>query len=68
VKGSGYEARVVDPGASADDAAAERRDTETKELRRDLTIAVLLSAPVFVLEMGSHLVPDIHHFVAGRIG
>ncbi|MGL4291253.1 MAG: copper-translocating P-type ATPase, partial [Phreatobacter sp.] len=34
----------------------------------DLAIAAVLSAPVFALEMGSHLIPDVHHFVAGKIG
>ncbi|QCI67642.1 heavy metal translocating P-type ATPase [Phreatobacter stygius] len=68
VKDSGYEATVVDPGATADDSAAERRDAETTELRRDLAIAAVLSAPVFALEMGSHLIPGIHHLVAGTIG
>ncbi|MGL4290917.1 MAG: copper ion binding protein, partial [Phreatobacter sp.] len=44
VKDSGYEASVVDPGAAADDAGAERHEAETKELRRDLAIAAVLSA------------------------
>ncbi len=28
----------------------------------------MLALPVFVLEMGSHLIPGMHHWVAGTIG
>ncbi|TIS75010.1 MAG: heavy metal translocating P-type ATPase, partial [Mesorhizobium sp.] len=37
-------------------------------LSRSLTWAALLTLPVFVLEMGSHLVPAFHHWVMMTLG
>jgi Au+-exporting ATPase len=68
VADAGYEARVVGDGLSADDEAQTRKDAELAALKRDLAIAAVLTLPVFVLEMGLHLVPAIHDFVMGTIG
>ncbi|MFC0386247.1 heavy metal translocating P-type ATPase [Muricoccus vinaceus] len=38
---------------------------EEAGLRRDTLVAVALAAPLFVLEMGGHMVPALHHAVAG---
>ena len=64
----GYEARLVDTGAQAEDEAAEKKDAERAELKRDLTLAGLLTLPVFVLEMGSHMIPGMHEWVMNTIG
>ncbi|UDM06204.1 heavy metal translocating P-type ATPase [Halomonas sp. NyZ770] len=64
----GYEARLVDTGAQAEDEAAEKKDAERAELKRDLTLAGLLTLPVFVLEMGSHMIPGMHEWVMSTIG
>ena len=64
----GYEASLVDTGVQADNEAAEKKDAERAELRRDLTLAVVLALPVFVLEMGSHLIPAMHEWVMTTIG
>ena len=64
----GYEARLVDTGAQAEDEAAEKKDAERAELKRDLTLAGLLTLPVFVLEMGSHMIPGMHEWVMKTIG
>lgn len=37
-------------------------------LKRDLIIALILAVPVFVLEMGSHMIPAFHHFILSTIG
>ncbi|MBN9429034.1 MAG: copper-translocating P-type ATPase [Burkholderiales bacterium] len=68
IKKAGYEARPVDSGAQADDEAAEKKDAERAELKRDLTLAAVLALPVFVLEMGSHLIPGMHEWVMNTIG
>ena len=68
IGGAGYEAREVRERGGADEEAAARRDEETRRLRRDLVIAALLTMPVFVMEMGGHLVPAMHRFVAATIG
>ena len=53
-------------------AAADRQGTKGQATyetaRRNLTIAALLTMPVFVLEMGSHIFPAFHHFIARSIG
>ncbi|GHD70130.1 copper-translocating P-type ATPase [Luteimonas padinae] len=67
---AGYEARPVDtaaPGAD-DEAAAQRKDAEREGLRRDLLLATALALPVFLLEMGAHLLPGVHGLIERSIG
>ncbi len=64
----GYEASPVDTSMQADEEAAEKKDAERAELKRDLTLAAVLALPVFVLEMGSHMIPGMHEWVASTIG
>lgn len=68
VEKAGYTASLIAENTTSDDAAALRRDEELRILRRDLLIAAGLSAPVFVLEMGSHLIPGMHAWVNATIG
>ncbi len=68
VEKAGYEARPVDNAAQTDDEVTEKKDAERAELRRDLTLAAVLALPVFVLEMGSHLIPGMHEWVMATIG
>jgi len=69
VASAGYEARPIDAGASADDeAATERKDAERGALKRDLIFAAVLTLPVFILEMGAHLVPGMHELIVRTIG
>ncbi len=67
VDGAGYDARVDRSGA-ADTAAETRKASEIAALRRDVAIAAALTLPVFVLEMGAHLVPAFHHAIDAAIG
>jgi len=66
---AGYGARVAS-GAAADGgtARAAAAAAEERRLRRDVTVAAALTAPVFVLEMGSHLIPGMHDWVMATIG
>jgi Au+-exporting ATPase len=64
----GYDARPVDRSGAANAEAEARKDEEWRLLSRDLAIAAGLTLPVFVLEMGSHLVPGLHHLIASTIG
>ena len=73
VADAGYASRPVGGkaglGARAEaDERAEKKDAERRELTRDLTIAATLTAPVFILEMGSHLIPGAHALIASTIG
>jgi Au+-exporting ATPase len=67
VERAGYDARERRPSAT-DDGAAARRDAEAEALRRDVIIAGALTLPVFVLEMGSHMIPPLHHLIMSTIG
>ena len=69
ITAAGYTAQPIDVGSSADDEAAnERKDAERTALKRDLTLAAVLTLPVFVLEMGSHLIPGVHEMILRTIG
>lgn len=46
----------------------DRKAAERRALWRDLWIAAALALPVFLLEMGGHVVPAFHHWVAHTIG
>ncbi len=66
---AGYQARLLDAGPSPhDDEASARKDAERLALKRDLLLATVLALPVFILEMGSHLIPAMHHWVMENIG
>nr|WP_315595503.1 heavy metal translocating P-type ATPase [uncultured Cupriavidus sp.] len=64
----GYEARPIDVTAHDNDDVAEKNYAEAARLKRDLILASVLALPVFLLEMGSHLIPGIHEVVAATIG
>jgi heavy metal translocating P-type ATPase len=66
IKAAGYEATVA--VASRSDDAKVRAEAEETLLKRDLLIAAALTLPVFVLEMGGHMVPAFHHWVMATIG
>jgi P-type Cu+ transporter len=67
---AGYKARAAAGAAAAarDDEARMRREREIAALRRATIAAAALTLPLFVLEMGAHLVPALHHWIAATIG
>ncbi len=65
---AGYEARPLSAESSHTDAVAERQAAELKSLKRALTVATVFALPVFILEMGAHIVPAFHHVIAETIG
>ena len=65
VKAAGYAARIA---SAATETVTDRREREAEGLTRDLILAAALTLPVFVLEMGSHMIPAFHHFIMGTIG
>ncbi len=68
VESAGYDASEVDRTATETDENEDKKDAEMAGLKRDLTIATVLSLPVFIVEMGSHLIPGMHHLIANTIG
>ncbi|MBB2777072.1 UNVERIFIED_ORG: Au+-exporting ATPase [Comamonas terrigena] len=67
---AGYPGQPIDTQAARAQAEAQaaHKEAEYAALQRDFTLATVLALPVFVLEMGSHLIPGMHHWVAGTIG
>jgi Cu+-exporting ATPase len=45
--------------------AQERQAIEATRMGREAALAAVLTLPVFVLEMGGHLVPAFHHWLHG---
>ncbi|WP_435258280.1 heavy metal translocating P-type ATPase [Thioclava sp. FR2] len=65
---AGYDARVVDRSGIAQAEAEAQKAEEHRVLSRDLMVAAGLTLPVFILEMGSHVIPGMHHLIASTIG
>ncbi|MCM5553921.1 heavy metal translocating P-type ATPase [Pleomorphomonas sp. NRK KF1] len=73
VETAGYDARLIEAASVADSLAedaerADRKDAERRALARDLIVAAVLTAPVFVMEMGSHLFSGMHMLIADTLG
>jgi Cu+-exporting ATPase len=68
VAGAGYPAKATGEAGMAreDHAAAQARETEG--LRRQALVAGALTLPIFLLDMGGHMVPAVHHWLLHTIG
>lgn len=70
VEKAGYEARSLDEAKT--DAKpitqSDKRDAEAVELKKNVILSTVLTLPVFILEMGSHIFPIVHMFVMDTIG
>lgn len=65
----GYKARRLSvEGPNEGEQDTDRRDSEARALQRSTLIAAIFTSPVFVLEMGSHLIPAMHHWVMAVLG
>ncbi|MCH7393508.1 heavy metal translocating P-type ATPase [Acinetobacter dispersus] len=65
---AGYDAKEIQASIPDQSEQLEKKDHERAELKRDLIIATILALPVFILEMGSHLIPGVHHLIEQSIG
>lgn len=65
---TGKTAKALTGDASAQDQAVQQREEDAQRLKRHAAVAGLLTLPVFVLEMGSHLIPAMHHLIVATIG
>jgi len=65
---AGYDAKEIQAAAPDQSEQLEKKDQERAELKRDLILATILALPVFILEMGSHLIPGVHHLIEHSIG
>ncbi|EPC7585221.1 heavy metal translocating P-type ATPase [Salmonella enterica subsp. enterica serovar Tennessee] len=64
----GYEASLVDTRGQNNVEAAEKKDAEKAALKKDLVLATIPALPVFIMEMGSHLIPGMHQWIMDTIG
>jgi Cu+-exporting ATPase len=67
IRKSGYEPRRLEISADAADARQIAKDQELKHLKRDLFVAGTLTLPIFLIEMGSHLIPAVGHWLHGAL-
>ena len=67
VRATGYEIVKAAETTKVDDGE-DRRAIEIRRLRNALAVAVTLTVPLFVMEMGSHYVPAIHNWIMTNIG
>ncbi len=49
-------------------AATHRHEDDAARMRRNFLIAAALTLPVFIVEMGGHLIPGLHHWLMGQVG
>jgi Cu+-exporting ATPase len=65
---AGYPASPLGAGGTDRESDQLRRQLEQTALRNALILSAMLTLPVFVLEMGSHLIPAFHHWVMHNVG
>jgi Cu+-exporting ATPase len=63
---AGYPGELQTADAPRDQSA--RKAEEAAALWRDTVLAALLTLPVFIAEMGGHLVPPFHHWLYAALG
>ncbi len=63
VTGAGYPAEVSQGGSDPNALI----DAETDAARGAFAIAAALTLPVFILEMGGHMIPAFHHWIMATI-
>ncbi|MGY9048677.1 ATPase [Puniceibacterium antarcticum] len=63
---AGYPAEPAD--SALPDERSARKEGEARDLARRTALAALLALPVFLLEMGAHLVPGMHEMIGRTIG
>ncbi|MFC3115560.1 heavy metal translocating P-type ATPase [Cellvibrio fontiphilus] len=66
VEQAGYSAKLA--SVKDDQETAERREQELLDLSLQFRVALILTLPVFVMEMGSHLIPALHHWLMANLG
>ncbi|WP_270727280.1 heavy metal translocating P-type ATPase [Shimia sp. Alg240-R146] len=61
---AGYPARLQ----QAEAPAVDRKADEAAALKRKVVLAAALALPVFLVEMGGHLYPPLHHWIMANVG
>lgn len=69
VSEAGYEASLLaDADAEAPARVEAAKGEEQTRLLRSVILAALLTVPLLVAEMGSHMIPALHHWLAMSFG
>lgn len=71
IAGTGYDAKIVgtsDASRSEPAARTGKKEAEQQDLTRAVLLATLLTAPVFLMEMGAHFIPGVHELIHASIG
>lgn len=64
----GYQAQPIIAQDGHEARQDQARADHASALYRAFIIALVLTLPVFILEMGSHMIPAFHHWVEGTLG
>ncbi len=69
IRKAGYEPRRTDTASTdASDSREAARARDYARLKRDVIIAGALTLPIFIIEMGSHAIPALHHWLMMSVG
>jgi Cu+-exporting ATPase len=68
VNKAGYEATEIETHSTPTDTLTASRHEEAQHLQRSLILSLILTLPVFALEMGAHLIPAVHAFIHTHLG
>lgn len=65
---AGFAAEEVSDAALAQQHQQKAAEREVRQLRRSMVLALALTLPLVVLEMGGHFVPPFHHWLLRHLG
>lgn len=65
VEQAGYGASLVEHQEASD---TDKREQEHRRLKQQFILSFVGTLPVFVLEMGAHVIPAFHHWLAAHLG
>lgn len=63
---AGYPAEL--PDAAVRGNAVERKEKEARQIARRTMLAAALALPIFLVEMGGHVIPGLHRLIMDTIG
>ncbi|APO74498.1 copper-transporting ATPase protein ActP 2 [Rhizobium etli 8C-3] len=66
IRAAGYQPKTESGAENAN--GDDRRDVEIHKLALRLGVSVILTLPLFLIEMGSHFIPGVHAFVMETFG
>lgn len=68
VQKAGYGGSILEQRTAPSNSESNARDAQARSERRAFWLALALTLPIFLIEMGGHLIPAIHQFIHHTIG